>query len=72
MADPDQQPGAVEVKDADENGDEKFSDFMSNPQVHDGVWWLKFSSFDTIAIIYEIDNSIVWAYGHELPGSGFS
>jgi len=33
MADPDQQPGAVEVKDADENGDEKFSDFMSNPQI---------------------------------------
>jgi len=33
MAEPEQQPGAVEVNDAEENEDQKFSDFMSNPQV---------------------------------------
>jgi len=32
MAEPEQQPGAVEVNDAEENEDQKFSDFMSNPQ----------------------------------------
>ena len=33
MADPEQQPGTVEVNDAEESEEQKFSDFMSNPQV---------------------------------------
>ena len=34
MADPEQQPGTVEVNDAEESEEQKFSDFMSNPQVN--------------------------------------
>jgi len=33
MADPEQQPGGLEVKDVDDNEDQKLTDFMSNPQV---------------------------------------